>query len=241
VIQRQQQDFKAVAGATAVQSASREIELPFRSMKVALAVALFAWAAHAEVTITIDRSTATPPFHFAHVASPSKDDAATNAKVELIAGTVDRGSAGLSAVNDGKVPVTEDEPEANLFFKADSWGGRFRVDLGAVIDVAAVNTYSWHPDTRAPQVYRVYGSDGTDPNFDPMPGVKSARTGWREIAFVDTRTKEADHGGQYGVSIADTIGSLGRYRYLLFDVFETESDDPWGQTFYSEIDVVAKK
>lgn len=210
-------------------------------MKFVLLTLLVACAANAEVTITIDRSTATPPFHFAKVASPSKDDAAANAKVEIIAGTVDRGSAGLAAVNDGRLPGAEDEPEANLFFKADSWGGRFRIDLGAVIDIAAVNTYSWHPDTRAPQVYRVYGSDGTDPNFDPMPGAKSARTGWREIAFVDTRTKEGDHGGQYGVSITDTSGSLGRYRYLLFDVFETESDDPWGQTFYSEIDVVAKK
>jgi hypothetical protein len=90
--------------------------------------------------------------------------------------------------------------------------------------------------TRAPQVYRVYGSDGTD--FDAMPGVKAELKGWREIAFVDTRKQEGDRGGQYGVSIA---GSIGRYRYLLFDVFETESDDPWGQTFYSEIDVVAKK
>jgi hypothetical protein len=210
-------------------------------VKFAIATLLFAFTANAEVTITIDRSTANPPFHFARVASPSKDDAAANAKVEVVAGAIDRGSAGLAAVNDGRLPAAEDEPEANLFFKADSWGGRFRIDLGATVDIAAVDTYSWHPDTRAPQVYRVYGSDGADPNFDPMPGVKSALTGWREIAFVDTRTKEGDHGGQYGVSVADTSGSLGRYRYLLFDVYETESDDPWGQTFYSEIDVVAKK
>lgn len=213
------------------------------AVKLAAVAILFACAANAEVTITIDRSTTTPAFHFARVPPPSKDDAASNAKVELIAGTIDRNSAGLAALTDGRVPGTEDEPEANLFFRGDSWGGRFRIDLGAVTDIAAVNTYSWHPDTRAPQVYRVYGSDGTDPNFNPMPGVKIDLTtcGWREIAFVDTRTKEGDAGGQYGVCITDTRGSLGRYRYLLFDVFETESDDPWGNTFYSEIDMVAKK
>jgi len=214
-----------------------------RSMKLALAAILVACAANAEVTITVERSEAMPPFRFAHIASPSKDDAASNAKVELIAGTVDRGSAGLAALVDGKLPGTEDEPEANLFFRADSWGGRLGIDLGAMTDIAVVNTYSWHPDTRAPQVYRLYASDGTAPNFNPAPGVKVDLTtcGWREIAFVDTRTKEGDKGGQYGVSITGTTGSLGRYRYLIFDVFETESDDPWGNTFYSEIDVVAKK
>jgi len=215
-------------------------------VKLAAAVALFALAAHAEVTVTIDHNrgkAATPAFTFARVPSPVRDDAATATKLELIAGTIDRNSAGLAALTDGRLPGNEDEPEANLFFRGDSWGGRFRVDLGGVIDLAAVNSYSWHPNTRAPQVYRLYASDGTDPNFNPMPGVKIDLTtcGWREIAFVDTRMKEGDEGGQYGVHIADDRGSLGSYRYLIFDVFETESDDPWGQTFYSEIDVVAKK
>jgi hypothetical protein len=208
-------------------------------VKFAVISLLFALAANAEVTVTVDRNAnGTPAFRFARIASPSKDDAASNAKVELIAGTIDRNSPGLAALTDGRLPGNEDEPEANLFFRGDSWGGRFRVDLGAVTDVAAINSYSWHPDTRAPQVYRVYGSDGTDPSFEPMPAVKAEMKGWREIAFVDTRKQEGDHGGQYGVSIA---GSIGMYRYLIFDVFESESDDSWGQTFYSEIDVVARK
>jgi hypothetical protein len=214
------------------------------SVKLALIGILFAFAAHAEVTITIDRNTgtaATPAFHFSRVPPPAKDDAASASKVELIAGTIDRGSAGLAALTDGRLPGSEDEPEANLFFRGDSWGGRFRIDLGAVIDIGEVNSYSWHPDTRAPQVYRLYASDGTDPNFNPMPGVKIdlSTCGWHEVAFVDTRKQEGDAGGQYGVSIADKLEvPLGSYRYLLFDVYETESDDPWGNTFYSEIDVV---
>jgi hypothetical protein len=214
-------------------------------VKLALAFVFFAFAARAEVAVTVDHNrgtAATTAFKFARVASPSRDDAASSAKVEVIAGTADRNSALIAALTDGRLPGNEDEPEANLFFRGDSWGGRIRFDLGSIIDVAAVNTYSWHPNTRAPQVYRLYASDGSDPNFNPTPGVKVDLTtcGWREIAFVDTRPKEGDDGGQYAVSIAHTSGSLGRYRYLLFDIFETESDDPWGQTFYSEIDVVKK-
>src|SRR5205085_1453687 len=32
---------------------------------------------------------------------------------------------------------------------------------------------------------------------------------------------------------------FAKYRYLLFDVSRTEADDPFGNTFYSEIDVIA--
>ncbi len=200
----------------------------------------------AEVRITIDHNrgaAATREFKFAHVPSPSKSDAAENATVMLIAGTVDRNGGDLGALTDGALPVVENEPGANLFFNSDTWGGRFRIDLGAVIDVARVNTYSWHSDTRAPQLYYVYASHGTGPNFNPAPATKTDPTlcGWKLLAFVDTRPKEGEAGGQYGVSLDDTNGALGRYRYLLFDVFESESDDAWGNTFYSEIDVVARK
>jgi len=201
-------------------------------MNIALALAL---------KLVIDHNTgaaATPKFQFEHVASPAK----TSAKVAVIAGTPDRGSADVSALIDGLTPTVEDEPGANLFFAANTWGGRIRFDLGAIADVTEIRSYSWHPDTRAPQVYYVYGSDGTSPSFDPAPGTKKdlGSCGWKQIAFVDTRPKSGDAGGQYAVSITDTTGSLGRYRYLLFDVFETESDDVWGNTFYSEISVVTK-
>ena len=36
-------------------------------------------------------------------------------------------------------------------------------------------------------------------------------------------------------------GALGKYRYLLFDISRTESDDDFGNTFYSEIDVIEQK
>ena len=217
-----------------------------KSTAIATAVLAIAAAASGEITITVDHNggaAATPAFKFARVPSPSKDDAAAAATVTVIAGTPDRNSAPPAALVDGFVPANEDDPGANLFFHANSWGGRIRIDLGKTIDVTEIRSYSWHPDSRAPQLYYVYGSDGTSPAFDPAPGTKKdlAASGWKQIAFVDTRPKEGDRGGQYGVSIKDTAGPLGRYRYLLFDVFETESDDSWGNTFYSEIDVLARQ
>jgi hypothetical protein len=59
------------------------------------------------------------------------------------------------------------------------------------------------------------------------------------VANVDTRPASGPDGGQYGVSISDSSGSLGQFRYLLFDMARTEDRDPFGNTFYSEIDVVA--
>lgn len=212
-----------------------------QTIPIVLALALAA-AANAEVTIVVDRNegaAATPQFRFRRVPSPSRDDAASTAKIDLIAGRIDRNSPGLTAVIDGRLPENEDDPSANLFFAAGTWGGRFRIDLSAVTPIAQINTYSWHTDSRAPQLYKVYGSDGSDPDFNPAPDNKTdpATRGWKLIAFVDTRPP-GETGGQYGVSITDPSGVLGRYRYLLFDCFETEDHD-WSNTFYSEIDVVA--
>jgi hypothetical protein len=43
------------------------------------------------------------------------------------------------------------------------------------------------------------------------------------------------------VSVSDATGVLGKYRYLLFDLFVVETADEYGNTFYSEIDVIEKK
>ena len=151
--------------------------------------------------------------------------------------------ADLSVLTDGLLPTEQDQPAANFFFNAGSDGGRFLMDLGTAIEIAQVNSYSWHPDTRGPQIYALFASDGTTAKFNLEPDAKTDPTscGWKLIASVDTRPKQGDSGGQYGVSITDASGSLGKFRYLLFDAVPTESDDAWGNTFFSEIDVVAKK
>jgi hypothetical protein len=180
-------------------------------------------------------------FKFKNLASPVKDDAGTNAKLVLIDGELDQGGADLSALIDGRLPRDEDEPAANVFFRAGSSGGRFRMDFGAPIDITQVNTYSWHPSTRGPQLYKLYAADGSDPklNLNPKRGVDPATCGWRLIALVSTLSDQGEEGGQYAASVMNPGGSLGKHRYLLFDCYVTELHDNWGNTFYSEIDVIA--
>ena len=73
----------------------------------------------------------------------------------------------------------------------------------------------------------------------PERGADLEKSGWKFIASVDTRSNESAAGGQYGVTVADTAGRpIGKYRYLLLEVSRTENEDPFGNTFFSEIDVI---
>ena len=188
-------------------------------------------------------SVATREFKFKNIGSPAKDDAAAKAKLTLIDGNLHQGSAELSALVDGRLPSDEDEPGANVFFRAGSSGGRFRMDFSGLTEIVEVNTYSWHSNSRGPQLYKLYAADGLDPKFNPDPkrGVDPASCGWKLIALVSTLTDRGDEGGQYGASVTDPSGSLGKYRYLLFDCYVTELYDNWGNTFYSEIDIIGRR
>ena len=188
------------------------------------------------------RAAATREFKFTNVPLPVKDDAAATAKLTLIDGEIDGGSADLSVLIDGRLPSDEDEPGANLFFNAGSSGGRFRMDLGRAIEISQINSYSWHPNSRGPQLYKLYAAEGTEPKLelDPKRGIDPATRGWKFIALVSTLPKQGEDGGQYGVSVTDSSGSLGKYRHLLFDCYVTELYDNWGNTFYSEIDVIER-
>jgi hypothetical protein len=203
-------------------------------------------AAYAEIKVVVDHNSdavATKDFTFKNVPAPVKDDAGAKAKLKIVSGEVDNNSADLDAVTNGLLPTEEDEPDANFFFNAGTTGGRFSLDLGSAIEIAQVSTYSWHPNTRGPQVYKLYASDGSDAKFNAAPAdsVDPTTCGWKLIAVVDTRPQQGYGGGQYGVSITDSGGVLGKFRYLLFNCVATESDDDYGNTFYSEVDVIAKK
>jgi hypothetical protein len=169
------------------------------------------------------------------------DDAAAKGKVTIVDGELDGNSGAVNAVIDGLWPRDEDEPGANFFFNEQLTGGRFAIDLTRLVTISQINSYSWHPNTRGPQVYTVYASTGADPKFNAAPraDVDPATVGWVKIASVDTRPSTGEPGGQYGVSISAKSGNLGAYRYLLFDCSATEMSDSWGNTFYSEIDVIA--
>ncbi len=198
-------------------------------------------AIHAEIKVSTGQSEENSGFTFQSVSVPSDNDAATNATFEIVSGSVDSNGGDLDVLHDGRVPASDDQPGRNFFFRAGTNGGRIRIDLGSVIDVKEVSSYSWHSSSRAPQVYRLYAANGVGTDFNPEPkaGVNPAQNGWKLIANVDTRPMgDKNEGGQHGVTIFDTAATIGQFRYLLFDIEQTENRDPFGNTFYSEIDVV---
>jgi hypothetical protein len=211
---------------------------------VAAAVALLSVSvSRAEIKVVTERNGSDNTgagFTFKNVPAPSQNDAATKATFTLVDGRRDGNGGALGKLHDGKIPTEEDQPAENFFFNAGTDGGRLLIDLGRPIEVKQVNTYSWHANTRGPQVYKLYVSDANAAGFDAQPkkGTDPEACGWKLIAKVDTRPAGQAPGGQYGVSISDAGSVLGKYRYLLFDIARTEEIDPFGNTFYSEIDVV---
>jgi hypothetical protein len=206
-------------------------------------VLLISSAAFGEIKSTVDHNAgdkATPAFKFEKVPAPTKGKPATKMTVAIVDGDKDDAGADADQVLKGDLPDNEDKPESNFFFAAGSDGGRLVFDLGSVMPVSQVNTYSWHKDTRAAQVYKLYAADGKAANFDPKPkqGTDPVKCGWTLVSTVDTRPKTGEPGGQYGVSTADSDGKLGDYRYVMMDVSKTEGDDEFGNTFYSRVDVV---
>jgi len=204
------------------------------------AVLLVASISRAEVRIMSDRTDGSAEFKFGKVPSPSQTDAGSRARFTVVDGRPDGNGGGVEKLQDGKVPTEEDQPAENFFFRAGTDGGRLLIDLGGAIDIKQVNTYSWHPGSRGPQVYDLYASDGKADGFDSQPkkGTDPQTCGWKLIAKIDTRREGNTGGGQHGVSVRESGGTLGTYRYLLLDVFRTEAADAFGNTFYSEIDVV---
>src|SRR5438552_2506662 len=167
--------------------------MKIRALIIAVAfVVLAQMAARSEIKITIDHNReGTPAFKFKNVPAPTKNDAGAKAKFSIVDGERDENGGDLEKLNDGRVPREEDEPAENFFFNAGTEGGRLGVDLGSVIEIKQVNTYSWHPTTRGPQVYHLYGSDGKAEDFNTKPkkGTQPDKNGWKLIAKVDSRPK----------------------------------------------------
>src|SRR5262249_12718203 len=167
-----------------------------------LILLMFMGTAQGQAKVTIDHNAgidANSIFKFKHVPSPARDDAAAKAKLTLIVGRKDGDSAELNALTDGFFPGGADEPDANFFFASATDGGRIRIDLESITAIAQVNTYSWHADTRGPQIYNLFAADGSDPKFNPAPDAKTdpATCGWKLVATVDTRPEQGRPGGQY--------------------------------------------
>ena len=212
--------------------------------KIALSLlAASATLVAADNTVIIEHADAqaTAAFKFEIIQTPRRNDAAAKATLALVDGRRDGNGGDLAVLNDGLAPSEEDQPSANFFFRGGTQGGRFSADLGAIVSVAAVSSYSWHPGGRGPQVYTLYGATGTNAGFVAAPArpADPAASGWALIAKVDTRKAAEKFGGQYAVCVTNNSSTLGAFRYFLWDVQPTDNNDPFGQTFYSEIDVVS--
>lgn len=181
-----------------------------------------------------------PGFRFSRVPPPLENDAAQQCKLSVVDGRPDPNGAAVSVLTDGKLPAGEDEPRSNFFFAAGTDGGRLLMDLGREVRMSRFGTYSWHTDTRAPQVYALYGRAGSlDEDAAKLTRpLDPAQAGWTLIGKVDTRQPGDSAGGRHGVCITNDSGSLGTFRYLLLDIRTTDSQGPFGNTFFSEIDVV---
>ncbi len=210
--------------------------------RLLFSLGIVAWSfnsASADTTVVTESSAFTTHFDLQKILPPAVDDLAAKAKFILVDGQADANSASLDCLRDGKIPTSDDQPTANFFFAPGTSGGRIAVDLGELKSIGEIATYSWHNSTRAPQVYTVYGAVGEEPQFilTELKSQDPLAHGWAKIARVDTRSANGN-AGQHAAQISDAAGHLGRYRYLLFAIEATERNDPFGNTFFSEIDVL---
>lgn len=196
----------------------------------------------AAIDVIVERNLDSDAFRFPTIPLPAVDDDGVRATWAVARGLIDGNSPGLSVLCDGRIPPTNDSPDANFFFAGSALARSISVDLGESIELREVTVYSWHSGGRAPQVYSLYGAvelkDGQPWNrLDD--GTNPSEVGWFKIADVDTRERQV-RGGQHASRIAQADAGIGTFRYLLFDVQTVDPKDPFGNTFFSEIDIVAK-
>jgi len=194
----------------------------------------------ADVIVVTENSQDSSFFQMETILPPAINDHASSGKWSIVRGKSDSNSATMTVLNDGKIPANDDSPGENFFFAPGTTNGCISLDLGRSIDISEVVTYSWHAGSRGPQVYTLYASNGDQPDFrwGQLDDVEIVKAGWTRIASVDTRGRRLI-GGQHASRISESLGGLGQYRYLLFEIQPTDTEDPFGHTFFSEIDVLS--
>ncbi|HYE32271.1 MAG TPA: basic secretory protein-like protein [Methylomirabilota bacterium] len=207
-------------------------------MKVAvgLGIALGGLVVSASETLVqtehLEGAAGSASFKFKSVPSPVKGDRAEKAKITLLRGNTEVNGGGVAKLNDGELPREEDAPSANFFLvNRGTSPARLVIDLRDAVEVERVSSFSWHPGGRGPQRYTLHGS------LEPVDGAASALT---RLAEVTTRKSGAEPGGQHAASVTAKEGALGKFRFLIFDIEAGDKEDVFGQTFFSEIDVIAK-
>jgi hypothetical protein len=137
------------------------------SVSLALPIVLVAvpLLASAEIKVTAEHNAndkASAAFKFKSIPPPSRKDAANGKTCVIVEGERDENGGDVEKLTDGKVPQEEDAPTENFFFSAGTAGGRLGLDLEKDVEIKEINTYSWHPNTRGPQVYKLYAAAGSD-------------------------------------------------------------------------------
>lgn len=192
------------------------------------------WCETVVTTESNSRDQATPAFKFESIPTPSRTDAGNSATIQRRSGRLDRNSEPLVSLQDGLLPNEPDQPSRNVFFANDT-SGEIVFDFGKEIDLKQINSYSWHPGSRAHQVYEVFVARSST---ELTGETKSSEFDWKPIATVDTRKGNAQSGNQVGVSIRDSSGSFGSVRYVRLTIHPTQANRRFANTFFSEIDFI---
>jgi quinoprotein glucose dehydrogenase len=135
----------------------------------------------------------------------------------------------LTRINNGDPPQNDDDIHRNTWL--DFGHARIILDLGNTIDVARINTYSWHRRERAGQKFTIFGSEE---EALPDPNLLKLGDGWNQVAKIDTM--RLGFGGMHASSVFHAQRKVGRYRWLMWDM-PLRKPGLRGGTFISEIDV----
>ncbi|MEI6235399.1 MAG: HEAT repeat domain-containing protein [Planctomycetota bacterium] len=186
-----------------------------------------------DIKIVTDRTTG--DWNKLKMGAPSNSDFADKASAKNVVFSAVKGFAPPNALagakdgllprlNDGAAAENADDTERNTWL--DGNGSRILCDLQKTLDIGAINTFSWHAKNRAHQHINLWGSN----NEKADAAAKDLKKEWTLIAAIDT-TKLGE-GGKHGSAVYNAGGSIGKFRYLLW-----ESPQKGPGTFFSEIDV----
>ena len=200
-----------------------------------------------------------PAWDFKTIHRPSKSAASRNATVTIV-GQAEPSCLAPSALANGVMPQQTRLRRDFFTFANGTDGGLIVMDLGKVIPIAEINSYSAHgpvggttwaeefDGVRGPQVYSLYGSAAANP--DPL--VLEGRD-WVRIVELDARPQQTGGkwGGRWGVNVRDGAGALlGHFRWLVWKVKPTlampaaghepkrgTTNPEWSNTWFAELDV----
>jgi hypothetical protein len=170
------------------------------------------------------------------VPNNTDGDVALNKTVTLCDGSLQSDSQPVSALTDGLWQTSSDNAGRSVF-GAFGAGKNYRVsiDLTQAYSISEIDAWSWHNGVRAPQEYDVWGAasptaTGTDLTYASYAfGVGLSSAGYTLIGHVATSTASGKWTTQF-------TGSIGSYRYLVFDI--PPAPGPTGAgTFFGEIAV----